>query len=71
MTEATLEQIRDGWNQAAKLTASDFGDDNGEQLGTSVGVSSDGSTIVAGAPGAAINSQSDQGAAYVFASCSS
>ncbi len=48
------------WTQTAKLTASTGA--NGDQLGHSVAVSSDGSTVVAGAPGNASN----QGAAYVF-----
>jgi hypothetical protein len=52
------------WTQKAKLTASD-GKPN-DDLGLSVGVSSDGSTIVAGAVG----SNSFQGAAYVFVKCS-
>src|SRR5271157_107231 len=56
-----------GWvsaTQTAKLTASDG--ELGDSLGTSVGVSNDGSTIVAGAPDATISSNSDQGAAYAF-----
>jgi hypothetical protein len=55
-----------GWanmTQTAKLTASDGAVKDG--LG-SVGVSSDGSTIVAGAPFATIGSNASQGAAYVF-----
>jgi FG-GAP repeat len=51
-------------NQAAKLTASDGAMNDG--LGSSVGVSSDGSTVVAGAPSATVGSNSSQGAAYVF-----
>jgi len=59
-----------GWSsgtQAAKLTASDgtAGDQAG--LGWSVGISSDGSTVVAGAPQGALRS-SPPGAAYVFGS---
>jgi len=48
------------WN--AKLTASD--QQTSDQLGSSVGIS--GNTIVAGAPGAKIGSNDEQGAAYVF-----
>jgi hypothetical protein len=48
------------WN--AKLTASDGA--GGPQLGSSVSIS--GNTIVAGAPGANIGSNEEQGAAYVF-----
>jgi hypothetical protein len=57
-----------GWAnsyETAKLTASDGA--LGDQLGTSVGVSSDGSTIAAGAPMSNIGSNPLQGAAYVFA----
>ena len=57
-----------GWatgTQTAKLTASDGQD--GDQLGTSVGISYDGSTIVSGAVGAGIGTNLGQGAAYVFA----
>jgi len=56
-----------GWvnaTQTAMLTASDGAKNN--YLGTSVGISSDGVAIVAGAPGAAISSHPGQGAAYVF-----
>jgi hypothetical protein len=56
-----------GWSsgtQAAELTASD-GQFN-DQLGSSVGISADGSTIVAGAPFAAVGGDTFQGAAYVF-----
>jgi hypothetical protein len=59
-----------GWvsgNEAAKLTASDGAED--DFLGYSVGVSSDGSTIVAGAYYATANSTTSApgpGAAYVF-----
>ncbi len=56
-----------GWTDAietAKLTASDGA--VGSRLGTSVGVSADGSTVVAGAYGTTIGSNSFQGAAYVF-----
>jgi len=55
-----------GWangTQTAKLTASD-GADN-DHLGTSVSMSSDGSTIVTGAPSAAAGG-TQRGAAYVF-----
>jgi hypothetical protein len=54
-----------GWadeTQAAKLTASD-GVTN-ELVGSAVGIS--GNTVVAGAPNAAIGSNGDQGAVYVF-----
>ncbi len=50
--------------QTAKLTASDGAASN--YFGTSVGISSDGKTIVVGAPHATIGSNSSQGAAYVF-----
>ncbi|HTR35624.1 MAG TPA: FG-GAP repeat protein, partial [Bryobacteraceae bacterium] len=56
-----------GWTtatQTAKLTASDGASNN--KLGQSVGVSSDGSTIVASAPNAKVGSNFGQGAAYVF-----
>ncbi len=56
-----------GWvssNETAKLTASDGAP--GDSLGSSVGISNDGSTIVAGAPDATISSNTGQGAAYVF-----
>ena len=56
-----------GWSsgtQTAKLTASDGA--AGDALGASVGVSSDGSTVVAGAPFAKVGSNGHQGAAYVF-----
>jgi trimeric autotransporter adhesin len=53
-----------GGTQTAKLTASDgHGDD---RFGDAVAISSDGSTIVAGAWRAAVNSKSVQGAVYVF-----
>ena len=50
--------------ETAKLTASD-GAAN-EEVGASIAVSSDGSTVVAGAPAATISGKTDQGAAYVF-----
>jgi hypothetical protein len=51
-------------HQAAKLTASDgHGED---RFGDAVAISSDGSTIVAGAWQAAVNSNSQQGSVYVF-----
>jgi hypothetical protein len=56
-----------GWGsmtQTAKLTASDGA--GGDRLGSSVGVNTNSNTIVAGAPGATINGNSRQGAAYVF-----
>ena len=54
-----------GWasaHETAKLTASDGAAD--DQLGWSVAISGD--TILAGAPGATIGANSQQGAAYVF-----
>jgi uncharacterized protein (DUF2345 family) len=54
-----------GWangNETAKLTASDGGLD--DFLGYSVSIS--GSTVVAGEPHATVNSNFDQGAAYVY-----
>jgi hypothetical protein len=56
-----------GWvnaTQSAKLTASDGA--TGDNLGTSVGVSNDSSTIAAGAPDAMIGANTNQGAAYIF-----
>jgi hypothetical protein len=56
-----------GWateTQAARLTASDG--TAGDHLGGSVGASSDGSTVVAGAPFATVGTNRAQGAAYVF-----
>jgi hypothetical protein len=50
--------------QAAKLTASGGG--LGDQLGFSVAVSGDGSTAVAGAPHATVDSNANQGLVYVF-----
>jgi hypothetical protein len=50
--------------QAAKLTASDGVAYN--QLGSSVAMSGDGTTIVAGAPAATVSGHAAQGAAYVF-----
>ena len=58
---------RRGWataTETAKLTASDGG--AGDNLGFAVGISDDGATIVAGAPGARIGDNRHQGAAYVF-----
>jgi hypothetical protein len=55
-----------GWanmTQVAKLTASEGGE---TMLGYSVGVSSNGSTVVAGAVSATVGSNTLQGAAYVF-----
>jgi hypothetical protein len=59
-----------GWadgTQAGKLTAADGA--GSDALGSSVGVSSDGSTVVAGAPDArtVVSGQTAQGAVYVFA----
>jgi co-chaperonin GroES (HSP10) len=56
-----------GWSsetETAKLTASDGV--GGDQLGFSVGVSSDGSTVVAGALDATVGGNIEQGAVYVF-----
>jgi hypothetical protein len=57
-----------GWanaTQTAKLTASDSA--WLDQLGYSVAMSSDGRTVVAGAIGATVGGNSDQGAVYVYA----
>ena len=57
-----------GWASAtetAKLTASDA--TQGAGLGQSISISSDGSTIVAGAPIASVNGHSAAGAVYLFA----
>jgi hypothetical protein len=54
----------DPFVQQAKLTASDGA--GGYQLGTSVAISSDGSTVVAGAPNAKVGANNAQGAVYVF-----
>ncbi|MGO9602126.1 MAG: hypothetical protein ACLQAT_01750 [Candidatus Binataceae bacterium] len=56
--------VVDPFMQVAKLTASD-GAAN-DALGYSVAISSDASTITAGADGAKVGSNSAQGAAYVF-----
>jgi hypothetical protein len=56
-----------GWsnqNEAAELTASDAAAN--DALGSSIALSSDGSTITAGAPLAMVGADSGQGAAYVF-----
>jgi hypothetical protein len=56
-----------GWataTETAKLTAADG--QAHDVFGRTVAISSDGSTIVAGAVGAAIGSNQEQGAAYVF-----
>jgi len=50
------------WTQTAKFSSSDG--DAYDTFGSSVAVA--GSTVVAGEPGATINSNGDQGAAYVF-----
>ena len=59
-----------GWanaTESAKLTASDSADTAaGDRLGSSVAISGDGSTIVAGAPRATVGADQDQGAAYEF-----
>jgi hypothetical protein len=52
----------DAWGQAAKLTAADG--TAGDQFGASVSVS--GATIAAGAVGADIGANPNQGAAYIF-----
>jgi hypothetical protein len=57
-----------GWTsgtQTATLTASSG--TSGEEFGMSVGVSSDGSTVVVGAPETTVSGNADQGTAYVFA----
>ena len=57
-----------GWAagvQFAELVVSDGA--AGDRLGSSVAVSSDGTTVVAGADGATVGSSSGQGAVYVFA----
>lgn len=56
-----------GWKNLTTANAELTADDGniGDNLGSSVGVS--GGTVVAGAPLAAIGSNSAQGAAYVFA----
>ena len=53
-----------GWTQAAKLVASDGTQYDG--LGSSVAISEDGSTVVAAAPYATVNSNQYEGAVYVF-----
>jgi hypothetical protein len=54
----------DPFIELTRLVASDGG--QGDNLGASVAVSADGSTIVAGAPNATINGTQYQGAVYVF-----
>jgi hypothetical protein len=56
-----------GWanaTAAGKLTASSGA--TADRLAGSLALSGDGSTVLAGAPGAAVNGDSGQGAAYVF-----
>ena len=56
-----------GWTDVtenAKLTASDGA--AADDLGSSLAISSDGSTIVAGAPNAKVSSATNQGAVYIF-----
>jgi trimeric autotransporter adhesin len=56
-------------HETARLTASDGhggGPGGGDRFGDAVAISSDGSTIVAGALLAAVNSNSQQGSVYVF-----
>lgn len=56
-----------GWTDAtqnAKLTASDGA--AADYLGAALAISSDGSTIVAGAPNAKVSGNTNRGAAYVF-----
>ena len=53
------------WAQRAELSASDGAADDGD-LGLSVGVSGDGSTVVAGAPYHTVGNNEHQGAVYVF-----
>jgi hypothetical protein len=50
--------------ESAKLTASDGADF--DQLGASVAISNDGTTVAAGAPDATVGGNGFQGAAYVF-----
>ena len=52
------------WTQTAMLQANDAA--NGDALGTSVALSLDGFTAVAGAPNASIGGHAQQGAVYVF-----
>jgi hypothetical protein len=59
------ETANGGWQQSAELTASDG--DPGDNLGSSVAISNNGDTVVAGAPGHEVDSRSGQGAVYVFA----
>ena len=61
---ANYPVVVDPWIQAAELTAS-YGQ-AGDRLGLSVGVSADGTTVVAGAPSASVGSGFFQGAVYVF-----
>jgi hypothetical protein len=56
-----------GWvdeNEVAKLTASDGA--SGDELGLSIAISADGSTLAAGAPIADVGGNSGQGAAYAY-----
>jgi hypothetical protein len=57
-----FDRVGDAWNEGQTLTASDG--EAFDQLGYSVAMH--GTTIVAGAPDAAIDGRSGQGAAYVF-----
>ena len=63
-TGARYPVVIDPFIQVAKLTAPN-GDPTG-YFGASVSISSDGSTIVAGAPSTKIGSKAREGAAYVF-----
>jgi len=59
-----FEKSGTNWSQVAKLTASDGA--LGDELGENVTISSDGTTIVAGARGAQVGANAGQGTAYVF-----
>ncbi|MBI4672554.1 MAG: hypothetical protein HY741_12925 [Chloroflexi bacterium] len=58
--------VRSGgtWNEQQKLTADDAV--AGDHFGTAVAISSDGSTVMVGAPDDDIGSNNDQGSVYVF-----
>lgn len=65
-TGARYPVVIDPFIEAAKLTAPANDPDPTGEFGSSVSISSDGSTIVAGAPRAKIGSNVLQGAVYVF-----
>ncbi|WP_256465449.1 FG-GAP repeat protein [Halorientalis marina] len=56
----------DGWSQQAKLTPDNAGED--DKFGTSIGISSDGTTAVISADGESEPNGDDSGAAYAFES---